>query len=127
MVVLVPKPRMLKGWPVGWSWPAGTVKLQTPGILLTIWSTLVSGIAWICSRVSTVVLTSRRSMSLPRPAVTVMGGSVAAGDASGAVAAGGAPEDAGDGWVWARAKAGVSASTTTAARVAARIDNIEFF
>ena len=36
MVVLEPKPRMLTGCPVGWSWPVGTVKVQIPGILLTI-------------------------------------------------------------------------------------------
>ena len=80
MVVLDPKPRMLNGCPVGWSWPVGTVKDQTPGIRLMIWSTPVSGAAWICSRVITVVLTSSFSRSDPRPAVTVTGGRLTGGE-----------------------------------------------
>jgi len=36
MVVLDPKPRMLTGWPVGWSWPVRNGEGQIPGILLTI-------------------------------------------------------------------------------------------
>ncbi len=74
MVVLVPKPRMLTGCAVGWSWPVGMLGSQTPGMRLTIWSTPVSGSAWICSRVISVVLTSSLSSAEPRPALTVMGG-----------------------------------------------------
>src|SRR6185295_13461614 len=67
MVVLVPKPRMLTGCAVGWSWPVGMLGSQTPGMRLTIWSTPVSGVAWICSRVISVVLTSSLSSDEPRP------------------------------------------------------------
>src|SRR4029453_6213040 len=86
MVVLVPKPRMLTGCAVGWSWPVGMLGSQTPGIRLTIWSTPVSGIAWICSRFISVVLTSSLSSAEPRPALTVMGGRLTGGGVSGAAA-----------------------------------------
>src|SRR5882724_8800484 len=94
------------------------VKVQTPGILLTIWSRPVSGIAWTCSRVSTVVLTSSFSTSEPRPALTVTGGSVTGeGGGLGGVV----------GWVsCALANAGISARTPKAATVAARIDNMKY-
>src|SRR5262245_2973500 len=96
MVVLVPKPRMLTGWAVGWSWPVGMLGSHTPGMRLTIWSTPVSGSAWICSRVITVVLTSSLSSAEPRPALTVTGGKLI-----------GAGAGAGVSWAWA--SAGISA------------------
>ena len=82
MVVLVPKPRMLTGCAVGWSWPVGMLGSQTPGMRFTIWSTPVSGSAWICSRVISVVLTSSLSSAEPRPALTVMGGRLTGGGVS---------------------------------------------
>src|SRR4051812_45563425 len=85
MVVLVPKPRMLTGCAVGWSWPVGMLGSQTPGMRLTIWSTPVSGIAWICSRFISVVLTSSLSSAEPRPALTVIGGRLTGGVAGGGV------------------------------------------
>src|SRR5512146_2519293 len=113
MVVLEPKPRMLKGCPVGWSWPVGTVNVQTPGILLTIWSTPVSGIAWICWRDRTVVLTSSFSISEPRAALTVTGGRTTGGCGLGGAAGCGL-----DGSVWACADAGTTANPAKAAKVA---------
>src|SRR5439155_25525267 len=118
MVVLVPKPRMLTGWPVGWSWPVGIVDVQTPGMRFTIWSTPVSGMAWIWARFSTVVLTSSFSRSEPRPAVMVTGGRV--------IGAGGAGGVAGDGSC-ALASDGSNARPAKAAKVAARTDNMKFF
>src|ERR1041384_8459874 len=89
MVVLVPNPRILNGWPVGCSWPVGMVKVQTPGILFMIWSMPVSGVDWICWRFSTVVLTSSFSTSVPRPALTVTGVKVVTGGAGVGVGLGG--------------------------------------
>ena len=112
MVVLVPKPRMLTGCAVGWSWPVGMLGSQTPGMRLTIWSTPVSGSAWICSRVISVVLTSSLSSAEPRPALTVMGGRL-----TGGVAGGG-------GVSCALANDGINARPANAANVAARTDNM---
>jgi hypothetical protein len=60
----------------------GMLGSQTPGMRLTIWSTPVSGRAWICSRVISVVLTSSLSSAEPRPALTVMGGRLTGGGVS---------------------------------------------
>src|SRR5438105_6742515 len=88
------------------------VKVQMPGILLTIWSRPVSGIDWTCSRLSTVVLTSSFSTSDPLPALTVTGGSVTGAGVTG--------------WVfWALANAGPNARPANAARLATRMNNIE--
>src|SRR5215470_7300822 len=119
MVVLVPKPRMLKGWPVGCSWPVGMVKVHTPGILFMIWSTPVSGIDWTCWRFSTVVLTSSFSTSVPRPALTVTGVKVVMGGAGGV-------EGGVEGGVsWALASAGIRARPANAARVATRTEDMK--
>jgi hypothetical protein len=107
MVVLVPKPRILTGWAVGWSWPVGMLGSQTPGTRLTIWSTPVSGSAWICSRDSTVVLTSSLSRAEPRPALTVMGGRLTGGGVS-----------------CAPANDGINAAPANAASIAARTENM---
>jgi hypothetical protein len=114
MVVLVPKPRMLTGCAVGWSWPVGMLGSQTPGIRLTIWSTPVSGSAWICSRFISVVLTSSLSSAEPRPALTVMGGRLTGGVAG----------VAGGGVSCALAKDGINARPANAANLAARTDNM---
>src|SRR5690242_19616387 len=76
--------------------------------------------ACICWRDRTVVLTSSFSISEPRAALTVTGGRTTCG-----CGVGGAPGCGLDGSVWAYAGAGTTANPAKAAKVAARIDNME--
>jgi hypothetical protein len=77
-LVVVPKPRMENVSPVGCSTAAGWFRVKMPGILLTIWSGAMAGMAAIWSAVMTLALTSMSLRAVPRAAVTT----ISAGSAS---------------------------------------------